>query len=88
MDTETNPDTAKAEPETKEAALDFTNLPKPKEIKAHLDEYVIGNDIAKKTLSVAVYNHYKRINNNQSPSEEEEKVTINKSNILSFRTYW
>jgi len=39
----------------------FSNLPKPKDIKKILDEYVIGQDQAKKILSVAVYNHYKRI---------------------------
>ena len=41
-------------------------LPKPQEIKALLDEYVIGQDEAKKTLSVAVYNHYKRVYKNQN----------------------
>jgi len=41
---------------------DFSDLPKPKEIKAKLDEYVIKQDNAKKSLAVAVYNHYKRIN--------------------------
>ncbi|NQY80609.1 MAG: ATP-dependent Clp protease ATP-binding subunit ClpX [Candidatus Caenarcaniphilales bacterium] len=80
----TSADPAKAEPETPKELLDVNDLPKPKEIKAHLDEYVIGNEIAKKTLSVAVYNHYKRINNNnQHPDEEDqERITINKSNIL------
>lgn len=59
----------------------FTNeLPKPKEIKAILDEYVIGQDEAKKTLSVAVYNHYKRINfEDQNKSDD---VELQKSNIL------
>lgn len=61
-----------------EAALDASELPVPKEIKEHLDQYVIGNDEAKKTLAVAVYNHYKRIRNNQVKPE----VLINKSNIL------
>ena len=42
-------------------------LLKPKEIKEYLDQYVIGQDRAKKLLAVAVYNHYKRINNNQRP---------------------
>jgi len=50
-------------------------LPKPAEIKAKLDEYVIGQEDAKKVLSVAVYNHYKRINN-------ETDVELNKSNVL------
>ena len=44
--------------------LDLRALPKPKEIKEYLDHYVIGQDRAKKSLSVAVYNHYKRINSN------------------------
>ena len=52
-------------------------LPTPAEIKAALDEYVIGQDEAKKTLSVAVYNHYKRIN-----SSDDSEVEIAKSNVL------
>lgn len=52
-------------------------LPKPHEIKEKLDEYVIGQDEAKKTLSVAVYNHYKRIN-----SAKSTDVEIQKSNII------
>ncbi|MBF0281638.1 MAG: ATP-dependent Clp protease ATP-binding subunit ClpX [Zetaproteobacteria bacterium] len=52
-------------------------LPRPSEIKAHLDEYVIGQEPAKKQLAVAVYNHYKRINHNQSSD-----VEISKSNVL------
>ena len=52
-------------------------LPKPQEIKAHLDEYVIGQDDAKITLAVAVYNHYKRIF-----KAETSDVEINKSNVL------
>ena len=54
------------------------NLKKPKEIKAFLDDYVIGQDEAKKILSVAVYNHYKRINE----PEEKDGVELQKSNIL------
>lgn len=54
-------------------------LVKPREIKAFLDDYVIGQDEAKKTLAVAVYNHYKRLT--YVPSKEEE-VEIEKSNIL------
>jgi len=53
------------------------NLQKPKEIKAHLDEYVIGQEEAKKVLSVAVYNHYKRILNN-----DISEIELQKSNIL------
>ena len=53
-------------------------LPNPEQIKKILDEYVIGQEEAKKTLSVAVYNHYKRINN----EEEANDVEIQKSNVL------
>ena len=63
--------------ETKEDhELHLDQLPKPLEIKAHLDEYVIGQGLAKKVLSVAVYNHYKRLNHKNSETE------IAKSNIL------
>ncbi len=55
-------------------------LPKPTEIKAFLDQYVIGQDQAKKTLSVAVYNHYKRLNSKKS--SKDASVEIEKSNIL------
>lgn len=54
-------------------------LPKPQEIKKVLDEYVIGQEEAKKTLAVAVYNHYKRIN---SEEENNKDVEIQKSNVL------
>ena len=53
-------------------------LKKPKEIRAILDEYVIGQEAAKKVLSVAVYNHYKRLNS----KEKQDEVEISKSNIL------
>src|SRR5690349_25112849 len=56
-----------------------TTLPKPKEIKALLDEYVIGQEQAKKKLAVAVYNHYKRIYMNRQRTSD---VELAKSNIL------
>ena len=56
------------------------NLLKPIDIKAHLDQYVIGQDNAKKILSVAVYNHYKRLV--QPPSVDEQEIEIEKSNII------
>ena len=59
--------------------LTFDKLPKPREIKEYLDEYVIGQEDAKMKLSVSVYNHYKRILNNDS---KNKKVKIDKSNIL------
>ena len=55
------------------------NLRKPKEMKAFLDDYVIGQDEAKKVLSVAVYNHYKRIT---APKSDASDVEIQKSNVL------
>lgn len=55
------------------------DLPKPKEIKEYLDKYVIGQDAAKMSLSVAVYNHYKRLNN---PAADNDDVEIEKSNIV------
>ena len=58
-----------------------TKIPKPKEIKAFLDQYVIGQDRAKKLLSVAVYNHYKRILHNVL-DPENDGVELEKSNIL------
>jgi len=57
---------------------DMKKLPKPREIKEILDEYVIGQDKAKKVLSVAVYNHYKRIESGTKPGD----VEMQKSNIL------
>ncbi len=57
-----------------------SDIPKPKEIVEALDEYVIGQDKTKKTLAVAVYNHYKRVNSNENRREND--VEIQKSNIL------
>ena len=73
---------------TAEYSLGYDSLPKPKEIKAALDEYVIGQDAAKKVLSVAVYNHYKRISSKQDAkgkkgkNKEDDGVEIQKSNVL------
>ncbi|GAA0823833.1 ATP-dependent Clp protease ATP-binding subunit ClpX [Clostridium tertium] len=58
--------------------LDTTSVPKPNEIKNYLDQYVIGQEKAKKSLSVAVYNHYKRINSNLI----DDDIELQKSNIL------
>ena len=58
--------------------VDLMDLPKPREIKEILDQYVIGQEHAKKTLSVAVYNHYKRIN----ADNKTDDVDLQKSNIL------
>ncbi len=57
-------------------------VPNPKEIKQFLDQYVIGQEEAKKSLAVAVYNHYKRINNDLEIKSPEDEVEIQKSNIL------
>jgi len=59
--------------------VDLSSLPKPVEIKSYLDQYVIGQEPAKKSLAVAVYNHYKRINSNAA---EDDDVELQKSNIL------
>lgn len=59
-----------------------TPLPTPQQIKDKLDEYVVGQDEAKKTLSVAVYNHYKRIYSGRDESNKDGDVELQKSNIL------
>jgi len=68
-----------AEDEEREVADSITQVPTPQEIKDVLDQYVIGQERAKRTLAVAVYNHYKRIN---SQSGREGDVELDKSNIL------
>ncbi|MDO4894706.1 ATP-dependent protease ATP-binding subunit ClpX [Moraxella sp.] len=57
-------------------------LPTPKQLREHLDDYVIGQDAAKKALSVAVYNHYKRLKVAQNQQENQETIELAKSNIL------
>ncbi len=68
-----------AEDEEREVADSITQVPTPQEIKDTLDQYVIGQERAKRTLAVAVYNHYKRIN---SQSGRDGEVELDKSNIL------
>ena len=63
------------------APVKLGKAPKPEEIKARLDEYVIGQDRAKKVLAVAVYNHYKRVNHNLV-DRPDDGVELEKSNIL------
>ena len=58
--------------------IELENIPKPKEIKAFLDEYIVGQDMAKKALSVAIYNHYKKI----EYGYENNDIELQKSNIL------
>ncbi|MGB0113473.1 MAG: ATP-dependent Clp protease ATP-binding subunit ClpX [Ilumatobacteraceae bacterium] len=69
---------------TETAELTFDNLPNPREVRAFLDDYVVGQDSAKKILSVAVYNHYRRIQNqNQATTVgRRDEVELAKSNIL------
>ena len=57
-------------------------LPKPQEIKSILDQYVIGQDRAKKVLSVAVYNHYKRIALGEASADRRDEVDVQKSNVM------
>ncbi len=78
LDTKDKDGKETAEGETKEELKD---IPKPHEIKAYLDQYIIGQDDAKKVLSVAVYNHYKRLAHNAA-SDGKNDVEIYKSNIL------
>ena len=68
-----------AEEAKREGGIDAENLPTPSKIKEFLDQYVIGQDKAKKVLSVAVYNHYKRLNNIDAKKSD---VDISKSNVV------
>src|SRR5512143_1492989 len=68
-----------AEDEEREVAETITSVPTPQEIKDTLDQYVIGQEKAKRTLAVAVYNHYKRLN---PASLRDDDVERDKSNIM------
>ena len=68
----------KLEKKAKNENLNLSELPKPKDIKAYLDQYVIGQDDAKKSLSVSVYNHYKRL----LQQTDDDSIEIEKSNII------
>ncbi|MBR4521725.1 MAG: ATP-dependent Clp protease ATP-binding subunit ClpX [Prevotella sp.] len=67
-----------AAPSSQPSGMNMAQVPKPQEIKEYLDQYIIGQDEAKKYLCVAVYNHYKRL----SQPEDEDGVEIEKSNII------
>lgn len=80
-------DNTKHETDNDFDALSFDNLPRPKQIKDELDKYVIGQDEAKVALSVAVYNHYKRILNREDNKAKKDRndddtVELQKSNVL------
>lgn len=64
---------------TDSPSFSLKRVPKPKEIKAYLDDYIIGQEEAKRFLSVSVYNHYKRL---QQPKDDKDGVEIEKSNII------
>lgn len=70
----------KAKKKKPKAELDFNNIPAPHIIKEKLDEYVIGQELAKKQIAVAVYNHYKRVS--AEKNRKEEDIEIEKSNML------
>ncbi|TAD78934.1 MAG: ATP-dependent protease ATP-binding subunit ClpX, partial [Oscillatoriales cyanobacterium] len=79
------PETSQKRRTTSGKSLSLSQIPKPREIKNYLDENVIGQDEAKKVLSVAVYNHYKRlsfIHSKNSGKHPPEEVELQKSNIL------
>ncbi len=67
---------------TASQGISFRDLPKPIEIKRYLDDHVIGQEEAKKVLSVAVYNHYKRLSLKDSEQEPDDTVELQKSNVL------
>lgn len=77
-----NAETVENTEPTTDVLAEPEKVPTPHAIHAHLDEYVIGQEHAKKVLSVAVYNHYKRLRNAENGHKESEGVELSKSNIL------
>ncbi|MCB0919214.1 MAG: AAA family ATPase, partial [Actinobacteria bacterium] len=67
---------------TETASTPMEDLPKPRDLYDFLDQYVIGQETAKKTLSVAVYNHYKRLQNGGAERVRDNNVELAKSNVL------
>ncbi len=82
----TTPSNPEAKPpkkrKSKAGGISFGNIPKPIEIKSCLDEHVIGQEEAKKVLSVGVYNHYKRLSLANKTKDAEDPVELQKSNVL------
>lgn len=70
------------EKKKKAEKIDLENVPKPKDIKEYLDQYIIGQDDAKRYMSVAVYNHYKRLAQANTDKKDQDDVEIEKSNIV------
>ena len=60
----------------------FSTIPTPRQIKEFLDQYVIGQEYAKRAMSVAVHNHYKRLSVSEKPDQQTSDVEIDKSNVL------
>ncbi|WP_019504798.1 ATP-dependent protease ATP-binding subunit ClpX [Pleurocapsa sp. PCC 7319] len=77
-----NPDAKPPKKRKKTGGISFGNIPKPIEIKSCLDEHVIGQEEAKKVLSVGVYNHYKRLSLANDLDDTDDRVELQKSNVL------